>query len=222
MTLCLCFFAVLYNPTAGTPSQSSAAAAMAASLSAQGMGARPGGSSFGTGQVAGFGNTLMSLPSDTHGTSLGTALQRATSLFTPEIKSNIVSVRSDERGIVISLASDAFFAPGSAKINIESTRDVLLRLGNLLASPEAAGRKFRIEGHTDNTPVTGTEFKDNWELSTARSISVLHYMTGLGIPENRFQVAGFADTMPVASNDTPQGRAYNRRVDVVILDNAHL
>jgi chemotaxis protein MotB len=163
------------------------------------------------------------LPSTERGKVLGTALRRATSLFTPEVKSHTVTVRSDERGIVISLASDAFFAPASARINIEATRDILLRLGTLLASDEVRGRKFRIEGHTDGTAIDPAgPWESNWELSAARSISVLHYLNGLGIPENRFQVAGFADTMPVSRDDTPEGRAYNRRVDVVILDDAHL
>jgi chemotaxis protein MotB len=93
----------------------------------------------------------------------------------------------------------------------------------LLASDDVRGRKFRVEGHTDSTPIDPAgPWESNWELSTARSIAVLHYLTGLGIEEKRFQVAGFADTMPVARDDTREGRAYNRRVDVVILDDAHL
>jgi chemotaxis protein MotB len=157
------------------------------------------------------------------GRSLGTALRKAVSVFNPEIRSNKVKVTHDERGLVISLASDAFFNPASARINIEQTRDILLRLGVLLASEELAGRKLRIEGHTDNeiTDPAGP-WEDNWHLSTARSISVLRYLADIGIDERRFQVAGFADTMPLASNDTPEGRAYNRRVDIIVLDDGHL
>jgi chemotaxis protein MotB len=65
-------------------------------------------------------------------------------------------------------------------------------------------------------------WEDNWQLSTARSIAVLHYLSAIGVDERRFQVAGFADTMPVSSNSTPEGRAYNRRVDIIILDEGHL
>jgi chemotaxis protein MotB len=134
-----------------------------------------------------------------------------------------VKVTHDERALVISLASDAFFNPASARLNIEETRDVLLRLATLLSSDEVRGRKFRIEGHTDAVAVDPAgPWADNWDLSTARSIAVLHYLTDIGVNENRFQVAGFADTMPVASNDTAEGRAYNRRVDIVILDEGHL
>jgi chemotaxis protein MotB len=189
----------------------------------RGMGASSGGSSLSPGRLADMGNNILTLPSTQRGDSLGTTLQNATSLFTPEVRSRIVSVRSDERGIVISLASDAFFDPASARINLENTRDTLLRLGTLLASQEVAGRKIRLEGHTDSTPIDGNgPWESNWQLSAARAISVLHYLTGLGISENRFQVAGFADTMPISSDDTPEGRMYNRRVDVVIIDDAHL
>jgi hypothetical protein len=91
----------------------------------------------------------MALPSMDRGRSLGNAIRRAISVFSPEIRSNKIRITNDERGIVITLASDAFFNPASARINIEATRDILLRLGSYLASEELSGRKFRIEGHTD-------------------------------------------------------------------------
>jgi chemotaxis protein MotB len=220
ITLCLCFFAVMFDP------QDEASVSMAqisASFMRRGMGAQSGGNTLSTGRLADLGNNIMSLPATDHGKSLGTAMRKAISLFAPEVRSKKMSVMSDERGVVISLASDAFFRPNSADINIEETRDVLLRLGTYLSSPELAGRKFRVEGHTDDTPLEPAgPWKSNWELSAARAISVLDYLTGLGIDDKQFQVAAFADTMPIASNDTPEGRAYNRRVDIIILDDAHL
>jgi chemotaxis protein MotB len=220
VTLMLCFFVALFNPDEVDPAQ---LAAMISAFNNTGLGASFGGNTLTAGKSADLGNTIMSLPSQDRGRSLGTALKRATSMFQPEIRSNKVRVTHDERGLIISLASDAFFNPASARINIEETRDILLRLGTLLASDEVAGRKFRIEGHTDDAPVDPDgPWESNWELSTRRSISVLHYLTGIGVAENRFQVAGFADTMPISRNDTPEGRAYNRRVDVVILDEGHL
>ncbi|MDR2600997.1 MAG: flagellar motor protein MotB [Spirochaetaceae bacterium] len=220
VTLVLCFFAIMFNPDESTPSTMSQ---MAISFMTRGMGAQAGGNTLSPGKMADMGNNILSLPSTDRGTSLGTSLKKAVSLFAPEIKQKKMSVTSDERGIIISLASDAFFAPASAVINVESTRDILLRLGSLLTSTELNGRKFRIEGHTDSTPVDPAgPWESNWELSSARSIAVLKYLSGLGVPDRRFQVAGFADTMPVSSDETPEGRAYNRRVDVVILDDAHL
>jgi chemotaxis protein MotB len=220
VTLMLCFFVIMFNPDEGTSAQMQQ---IAASMNTRGLGSLAGGMTLSSGRNADLGNTVMSLPSMERGRSLGTALRKAVSIFNPEIKSNKVKVTHDERGLVISLASDAFFNPASARINIEQTRDILLRLATLLASEELAGRKLRIEGHTDNevTDPAGP-WQDNWELSTARSISVLRYLADIGIDERRFQVAGFADTMPIGSNDTPEGRAYNRRVDIIVLDDGHL
>ncbi|MDR2490096.1 MAG: flagellar motor protein MotB [Spirochaetaceae bacterium] len=220
VTLVLCFFAIMFNPDEVVPSTM---AQITVSFMARGMGAQAGGNTLSVGKLAEMGNNILSLPSTDKGKSLGTALKKAVSLFTPEIKQKKMTVTSDERGIIISLASDAFFAPASAVINIEATRDILLRLGTLLASPEVQGRKFRIEGHTDSVGIDPNgPWESNWELSTARSIAVLKYLTGLGLPDRNFQVAGFADTVPISTDDTPEGRAYNRRVDIIILDDAHL
>ena len=119
------------------------------------------------------------------------------------------------------MAADAFFAENSAELNIEETRDTLLRISQFLSMPELAGRKFRIEGHTDSTTADSTKWPSNWELSTARAMNVLHYLSDFGINESQFSVAGYADNQPRHSNDTPDGRAYNRRVDIIILDEGH-
>ena len=220
VTLMLCFFVALFNPDESTPAM---LAALVSAFNNQGMGANLGGNTLSMGKSADLGNTISALPAMEKGVSLGTALQKAVSLFNPEVKSNKVKVTHDERGLVISFASDVFFNPASARINVEQSRDILLRLGTLLSSRELAGRKFRIEGHTDAVSVDPDgPWESNWELSAARSISVLHYLADLGMDERRFQVAGFADTMPVASNDTPEGRMYNRRVDLIVLDDGHL
>jgi chemotaxis protein MotB len=220
VTLLLCFFVALFEPNEVDPTQ---LAAMASAFMNNGMGAQSGGNTLSAGKNADLGNTIMSLPSQDRGRAMGTAMQKAVSTFSPEVKTNMVRVTHDERGLVISLASDAFFGVASAKINIEETRDILTRLASLISSEAVNGRKFRIEGHTDDEAVDPNgEWKSNWELSVARSIAVLHYLSDFGIPENRFQVAGFADTMPIAANNTPEGRAYNRRVDIVVLDEGHL
>jgi chemotaxis protein MotB len=92
-----------------------------------------------------------------------------------------------------------------------------------MSSAELSRRKFRIEGHTDNIP-TDLEgpWETNWELSAARAVNVLHYLVDFGVTERQCQVAGFADTVSLASNDTREGRAYNRRVDIVLLAEGHL
>jgi chemotaxis protein MotB len=220
VTLMLCFFVIFFNPDDVTQAQLDA---ISTSLQQGGLGALAGGLTLASGRNAELGSTIMSLPSMERGRSLGTALRKAVSVFQPEIRSNKVRIDHNERGIVITLASDAFFNPASARINIEATRDILLRLGSYLASSDVAGRKFRIEGHTDSVDIDPAgPWESNWELSAARSISILHYLTDLGIDEKRFQIAGFADTVPIASNSTREGQAYNRRVDIIILDDGHL
>jgi chemotaxis protein MotB len=219
VTLLLCFFVALFNPDESDPSQLQQ---MLSAFNAIGMGPSTGGNTISQGKSADLGNTIMSLPSMDRGRSLGTALRRAMSLFEPEVKSNKVRITHDERGIIISLISDLFFAPASAAINYEDSRDILLRLGSMLNSQELAGRRFRIEGHTDGSDTDPEIWPSNWELSTARSLAVLHYLADIGVDENRFQVAGFAATMPISRDDSPEGRMNNRRVDIVILDEGHL
>jgi len=218
--LILCFFVALFNPSDVDTAQLES---MVSYFQNSGLGANIGGNTLSVGRSADLGNTINSLPSMERGRLLGTALRRAVSLFNPEIRSNKVKVSQDERGIIISLASDAFFNPASARVNIEETREILIRLASLLNSNDVGGRKVRIEGHTDSVDVDPAgPWQDNWQLSSERARSVLRYLTDFGVDERRFQVAGFADTMPVSTNDTPEGRAYNRRVDIVIIDDGHL
>jgi chemotaxis protein MotB len=220
VTLMLCFFVALFNPDEIDPAQ---LAVLISTFSNNGLGASSGGNTISVGKAAELGNTINSLPATDRGRSLGTSLRRATSMFQPEVKSNKVKITHEERGLVISLASDAFFDPASARVNIEETRDILVRLSSLLNTNEVGGRKIRLEGHTDAVDVDPAgPWQDNWQLSSERGRSVLRYLTDFGVEEKRFQVAGFADTMPVASNLTDEGRAYNRRVDIVIIDEGHL
>jgi chemotaxis protein MotB len=220
VTLMLCFFVALFNPEDVDPAQ---LAAMISAFNNSGMGSSPGGNTLSPGKLGDLGNTIMSLPSMDKGRAMGTARRTAVALFEPEVKSNKVKITSEERGLVISLASDIFFNPASARLNIEESRDMLFRLQSILNSDEVRNRRVRIEGHTDSESVDPNgPWEDNWELSTARSRAVLNFLTAIGVEERRFQVAGFADTMPVSSNDTVQGREYNRRVDIVILDEGHL
>ena len=220
VTLMLCFFVLLFNPEQITQAQLDA---IVESMRMAGIGSAPGGFTTSVGRAADLGNTIMTLPSMERGRVMGTAMRRAVSLFSPEIRSAQVKVTHDERGLVITLAGDAFFDIASAQINIEATRDVLMRLGTFLESPELAGRRFRIEGHTDSMSVDPFgPWEDNWQLSVERSRAVLRYLSALGVNENNFQISGFASTAPVSTDDTPEGRANNRRVDVIILDAGHL
>jgi chemotaxis protein MotB len=93
-----------------------------------------------------------------------------------------------------------------------------MRLSRFLSSDDLKGKRFRIEGHTDNTNLESLQWPSNWELSSARAINGLHYLSDYGVGEEQFSVAGYADTRPKFPNDSAESRAYNRRVDIVILD----
>ncbi len=219
ITLMLCFFVMLYDPSEIDPSQM---ATITQALQMNETESVNGGMSLSSGKLSDLGNTINSLPAVEKGRSLGLAKKKAVSLFAPDIKSNRITITSDERGLVISLAADNFFEEGSADLNIDETRDSLLRLSDFFKSPELKNRRFRIEGHTDNTPVASdSKFLSNWELSASRAMNVLHYLADYGVDENRFSIAGYADTRPKFTNDSPESRAYNRRVDIIILDEGH-
>ncbi|WP_024469777.1 flagellar motor protein MotB, partial [Treponema pedis] len=174
VTLMMCFFVMLFDPSEVDIVQLQA---LSASISADPTG---GGISVSVGTLSDLGNTISSLPSMEKGKALGTALKKAVSLFAPDIKTNKIAVTSDERGLVISLASDMFFYPGSAELNIAESRDTLLNLAQFLSSDDLAGRRFRIEGHTDTGSTDPEIWKSNWELSSARAINVLHSLTDFG------------------------------------------
>ena len=219
ITLMLCFFVMLYNPTEVDITQ---LATITQSLQMRETETTAGGLSLATGRLADLGNNINALPAMEKGRSLANARKKAVSLFAPDIKSNRITITSDERGLVITLASDSFFAEGSAEINIDETRDTLLRLSEFFRDPELKARRFRIEGHTDSTPVPASSpYPSNWELSASRAMNVLHYLADFGVNEQQFSIAGYADTRPMFSDNTPEGRAYNRRVDIIILDEGH-
>lgn len=189
----------------------------------QGIGTFQGGNTLQVGKLAELGNSVEALPSMERGKALDRARKRAISEFQPEIAAKLVRVKEDERGLVISLAADAYFRPAGAEVDMDQARSLLIRLADLLTSRDMQGRKFRIEGHTDASPTDPAgPWRSNWELSAARSLNVLHRLAEYGADENQFQVAGFAATVPLASEETPEGRAYNRRVDIIILTEGHL
>ncbi len=212
-TLILTFFVLLY--TAATISGSKLQLIIAAFT---GLGNLTGGNTLQTGPLAELGNDIMALPSQERGRALSTARNRAVAEFQPQIRAHQIRVTLDQRGLVITLASDAFFKPASAQVDINQTRTVLQKISALLKS--MPNRQFRIEGYTDNTPTDPNgPYPTNWELSTARATNVLHYLVDFGANDQQFQVDGFGDTHPLVSNATPEGRAYNRRVDIVIQAN---
>jgi chemotaxis protein MotB len=182
------------------------------------IGMMEGGSSFSKGALAEMGQNMSSLPSATKGKSLGSRISKAAEIFQPEIKSKAVRVYEDERGLIISLASDFFFDSGSAKLKPEM-QTVLTKVSNIIRT---VPNFVRIEGHTDSNVIRQTQiregFRTNWELSASRSLAVLLYMTNEeSVNPKQLSSVAFGEHRPIDDNNTPEGRAYNRRVDIVIL-----
>lgn len=125
-----------------------------------------------------------------------------------------VQVRSDAESITISLADNLLFDSGSADLK-PGSQVALADIASVLAG---LPNRIRVEGHTDNVPVNSPDYSSNWELSAARASTVLRYLSEVGgLDAGRMFLAGFADTRPVADNATPEGRALNRRADIVIV-----
>jgi chemotaxis protein MotB len=123
-------------------------------------------------------------------------------------------MRVTKDGLVVSLSEAGFFGSGEADIN--DAGDTVI--ATLAESLKKYNGQVRIEGHTDSTPIATAKFPSNWELSTARASTVLARLIDLGISPERLSAAGYAGFQPIADNLTPEGRAQNRRVDVVIVD----
>jgi len=132
-----------------------------------------------------------------------------------EIRSGKIEMRLEPRGLVVSLKQAAFFATAEDRLNPEALPSIEKVAGVMRDLPNPV----RLEGHTDSIPIHTARFRNNWELSAARSIAMLDVLTSrFNIPAEKFSVAGYADTAPIASNDNEEGRARNRRVDIVILN----
>jgi chemotaxis protein MotB len=132
-----------------------------------------------------------------------------------EIENGRIEINMQPRGLVVSFTQAALFPSGEDVISpdaYEGLEKVAMAI-NRLPNP------VRLEGHTDSLPIRTPRFHSNWELSAARSIALMEILSEkFGVPQERLSVAGYADTAPIAPNDTQEGRARNRRVDIVVLN----
>jgi chemotaxis protein MotB len=141
---------------------------------------------------------------------LGTALSS-------EIKRKEIAMHREPDGLVISLREAGFFESGSAQMK-SASQAAFDRIAGMLRERDY---RLRIEGHTDNAPIHNSQFPSNWELSTSRATEIVRLLiVREGFGPARLSAAGYAEYYPVATNLTTEGRAMNRRVDIVILGNA--
>jgi chemotaxis protein MotB len=179
----------------------------------------------GAGDNKGKGKAMMMGPGETQGLpkesppatppNLAGSLDALRGALKTEIEKGQLQITLEHRGLVVSLREASFFASGNDVVypgtysSIEKIAQVIRQLPNLV----------RVEGHTDSVPIHNSRFRSNWELSAARGIATLDLLTTrFGVPPERMAVAGYAETVPLESNETEEGRAHNRRVDVVVLN----
>lgn len=169
----------------------------------------------GNAMMKGPGGTQVLAPESPPPADLAGSLDSLRTALKPEIEKGQLQISLEKRGLVVSLRDAAFFASGDDAV-YGGTYSSIEKIAQAIA---ALPSRVRLEGHTDSLPIHNSRFRSNWELSAARSIAMLELLVSrFGIPPERLAIAGYADTVPLESNDTEQGRTHNRRVDIVILN----
>ena len=135
-----------------------------------------------------------------------------------EIEAGEIQIRRMKDRLSVNLESKVLFDSGRADLK-GSGIEVLRKVGDQLAKIE--GKRIQIEGHTDDDPIGGSLkniYPTNWELSTSRALAVVHFLQDeVGIGAERLSGAGYGEYQPAATNETPEGKAVNRRIEIVLL-----
>jgi len=136
--------------------------------------------------------------------------------FQSMIKSGKLRVRIVKGRMVVEMSSNILFESGKSDLS-EEGKDALGQVASVLAT--IPNREFQVAGHTDNIPIKNRRFKSNWELSTARAVTVVNFFIEMGVEDTKLSAAGYAETQPVGDNNTEEGRALNRRIEIVLMPN---
>jgi chemotaxis protein MotB len=136
------------------------------------------------------------------------------SRFKSLIDAGKLKVKMVDGRMVVVLATDILFGSGSASLSKDG-KAALAEVAQVLGS--IPKRAFQVEGHTDNVPIATAQYPSNWELASARAITVVKAMVEGGLPVERVSAASFADTRPIAANDSMEGKAQNRRIEIIIV-----
>ncbi len=134
--------------------------------------------------------------------------------FKALIDAGKLRVRIVDGRMVLQLPADVLFASGSAKLSKDG-KQAIMEISQVLA--KMPDRRFQVEGHTDNVPIKTSRFPSNWVLAAARGIAVVSSMIEAGINPANISAASFGEFKPTATNDTPEGRAANRRIEIVVV-----
>ncbi|MDX1959600.1 MAG: flagellar motor protein MotB [Leptospiraceae bacterium] len=220
VTLLLCFFVMLY--TTGKTNQREMQIILSVFKSSTGF--FDGGKTLSKGSLEEMGMNVESLPSQTKGRALSKSRNTATQIFKSEIQQGKVKVTEDERGIVISLVGADYFNPASA-ILLPPIKEVLKKASGLIKDLD---RFVKVEGHSDEDAVlpgtnVGREernYANNWDLAAARAVNATVFMINVGkVDLGLLQAVSYGSARPFAVEEvgSPEAKAYNRRIDIVIL-----
>ena len=135
----------------------------------------------------------------------------------PLLDNGQVHLRSLPDGLAVEISASVLFDPAAAEL-APSSIEALDAVAKVLRRGK---QEIRVEGHTDNVDISSAVYPSNWELSSARASAVVRLFIERGVPYSRLAAVGYAENRPVASNDTPEGRARNRRVTLMIVTGSH-
>ena len=141
--------------------------------------------------------------------------RRLRRLLAEEIEDGRIMIRREATDVIVQILERDSFPSGSAQLETDFL-PTLARIGGLIGEADGA---ITVSGHTDNVPISTSQYRSNWDLSAARATTVAHQLLEAGIDPTRQMISGHADTQPRASNDTPEDRALNRRIDITLITN---
>ncbi|KKE77669.1 flagellar motor protein MotB [Oceanobacillus caeni] len=154
-------------------------------------------------------------PKTEEGNSLDNLVSEVESFLDNNNLNGAITAKRSDEGVVLVLQENILFDTGEATV-LNSAKPFLDKIGLLLKD---VPNQVRVEGHTDSRPITNYRYPSNWELSAARAGSVIRYLTnGFELDEKRFSSVGYADTRPIAPNDSEKHWGKNRRVEIVIME----
>ena len=142
------------------------------------------------------------------------AFKDLTGKFQKMIDAGEIEVKVRNGSMLVAMPAEVLFPSGSAELS-DPGKLAVLQVGAILK--QIPGRRFMVMGHTDNLPLKGSSYKDNWQLSTARAVTVTQFLVGAGFDPKSLIAAGHGEHDPVAANKTKAGREKNRRIEILLL-----
>jgi chemotaxis protein MotB len=215
MTLLLTFFVLLYSFSTVDAAKFEQIASSLQSVLTGEAGTTIMDLNVKSGEIPLVGEPMPTTPDSTVNTETEDIYEKVQSFIEEKKLENVVKLKSDDRGVIIQLRENILFESGKAEI-LEKIKPVLKTISGLVSS---FPNDIVIEGHTDNIPIRNYEYKNNWQLSSARALNVLEYFVGINdqMHPERFTSVAYGEYQPIAPNNNDVNRTLNRRVNILIV-----